>query len=188
MGERSLAFRLPLTSVAVALGACLSSPTSDDPFGTTEQTLLLSIRPAAGAVDVSITTDIEISFDHSIPEMMRSYVALHDGDCPGPVVAGVWSGTSDHMGLHFMPTEPLVPGTEYTVHIGGGMTDSFGMPVDLEFFGVPMGGEWATEGMVLGPDGMGMDMMGQPILDHAGMGWAGTNGNYGLVFSFTTAG
>jgi hypothetical protein len=41
--------------------------------------------------------------------------------------------------------------------------------------------------MVLGADGMGMgmDMMGQTI-SHTGLGWAYTDGTFGMVSQFTT--
>ena len=184
---RALPHRLIIVIGAAMAGACSGSPTVDDPTATNEPTLLLSVEPAAGAVDVSVTTDIEVRFDHGVPTTMRTFIALHEGDCPGPVVVGIWSLTSDQMGLGFAPMMALLPGTEYTVHVGGGMTDPFGMPFDLRRHGIPLGGESVTEAMVLGSDGMGMgmDMMGQPIT-HTGTGWAHADGTYGLAFMFTT--
>ena len=179
--------RLIVVSGAVMIGACSGSPTVDEPTVVRGPTLLLSVEPAAGAVDVSLTADIEVRFDHAVPPAMRSLIALQVGDCPGPVVGGIWSLTPDQMGLRFVPAVPLIPGTEYTVHVGGGMTDPFGMPFDLAQH--PLGGESVTEAMVLGPDGigmgMGMDMMGQTIT-HTGTGWAHSDGTYGLAFMFTT--
>ncbi len=188
----SIAHRLFLVSIAALVGACSGSPTADEstgPNGPNGPTLLLSVAPAVGAIDVSLTTDIEVRFNQSISSAMGSYIALHDGDCPGPEVGGMWSLSSDGNGLGFMPFAPLMPGAEYTIHVGGGMTDGSGMAFDLGQHGIGMGGEWATEEMVLGPDGMGMgrNMMGQTI-SHTGHGWAHSDGTYGMVFQFTTGG
>ncbi len=189
MGARALAHRFLVVSVFITVGACSGSPTADDPTQSNGPTSLISVEPAAGSLDVSVTVDIQVRFDHPIPQTMRNYIALHEGDCPGPVVAGMWSLAVDQMGLGFVPTVPLMPGTEYTVHVGGGMTDTAGMPLDLHRHGILLGGETVTESMVRGPDGMGMgmDMMGQPIT-HTGPGWAHSDGTYGLAFMFTTAG
>ncbi len=192
MGVRSAVHGLVIISAATFVAGCSGSPSGDGPTAPTAPTgptVLLSVVPAVGTVDVGLTADIEVRFSQSIPTTMRNYIALHDGDCPGPVVGGMWSRTSDQVGLHFMSFEPLMPETEYTIHVGGGMTDGSGMTFDLGTHGFGMGGEWATEEMVLGPDGMGMgmDMMGQTI-SHTGLGWAYSDGTYGMVFQFTTGG
>ena len=188
MSARSLACGLVTVGAAALLGACSSSPT-DEAAGPDGPTVLLSVLPAGGAVDISLTTDITVGFSRTISDNLRHFVALHDGDCPGPVVSGTWTRTSDGMGLGFIPFGPLIPGTEYTIHVGGGMTDGFSQPFDLRLHGIPLGGETATEEMVLGPDGMGMgvDMMGATIT-HTGLGWAHSDGTYGMVFQFTTGG
>ncbi len=188
MGVSHPVQRLLVIGVATLVGACSGSSNAGDPAAPGEPTLLLSVVPAVGAVDVGLTPDVEVRFNRPIPTNVRHYVALHDGDCPGPVVGGMWSRTGDQMALGFMPFESLMPGTVYTIHVGGGMADGSGMPFDLAVHGVGMGGQWATEAMVLGPDGMGMgmDMMGQTIT-HTGLGWSHGDGTYGMVFQFTTA-
>jgi len=67
----------------------------------------------------------------------------------------------------------LKPRTRYTLHIGGGMMDADDHPVDLGLMGPQMGGQWAMGASHHGP------MMGN--------GWRGSNGSYGMSFSFTTA-
>ena len=62
------------------------------------------------------------------------------------------------------------------------MIDAGGALVDLETHGPGRVGTWVTEVMVLGMGGMGMGGMSA----HAGPGWRGGNGFYGLAFAFTT--
>jgi len=123
---------------------------------------------------------------------MEEYAALHEGPVTGPEVAGTWARSTDGMTLTFTPDAPLKPATMYTIHIGGGMMDEDGHTVDLDMHGMDMGGEWATESMMTGGMGSGMGGMGgmggQPGT-HMGQGWQDpSNGTYGMVFSFTTAG
>jgi hypothetical protein len=44
----------------------------------------------------------------------------------------------------------------------------------MEQYGMGMGGQWATGGMMGGQTGM------------MGTGWHNSNGSYGMVFGFTT--
>ncbi len=73
-----------------------------------------------------------------------------------------------------------MPETHYTVHVGGGMTDQAGHGIDLDAHGPDMGGDWATDDMM-----MGGGMMGGHL--HMGEGWDHANGSFGMVFEFTTA-
>ena len=158
-------------AVAVGMGAC------DDTTTIEPETTLLSVAPAAGAVDVATDAPIEVTFDRPMGDHATDYADLHRGDVNGPMVGGEWSMQSGGMTLHFTPHEPLEPGTEYTLHLGGGMMDADGHPADMESHGTSMGGMWADGGMMSG--GMG---------SHMGNGWQDKNGSYGMVFSFTTAG
>ncbi len=72
-------------------------------------------------------------------------------------------------------------GSLYTVHLGGGMTDFQNGPVDFDTYGPHMGGDWATDDMM-----MGGGMMGGSG-PHMGEGWQHSNGSFGMVFGFTTA-
>ena len=76
------------------------------------------------------------------------------------------------------PTNPLAAGTQYTIHVGGGMTDAQGHMMDLDSW-TSMGGEWATGGM------MGGTHAGQPI-GMMGPGWMHGSA-YGMLFTFTTS-
>jgi len=64
-------------------------------------------------------------------------------------------------------------------HIGGAMMDANSHPVDMDQFGMQMGGQWATQGM------MGATHSGMPW-SMMGFGWRHQNGSYGMVFTFST--
>lgn len=145
-------------------------------------TALVGVFPSAGAASVEAGSQIEVRFDSPIAPGAGHPIALQVGDCPGPVVAGTWSRTSDGMGLRFTPTQPLVPSTRYTIHVGGGLTDADGAIIDLELNGPTLGGDWVTLDMVMGMATMGMSM-GQ---SHNGPEWRDPTGTYGLAFAFTT--
>lgn len=174
----SLAF-----AIALSLPACSDSPVATD----TEDTLaaLLAVQPTGGAFGVAISTQVSITFSHPLPEHVAAFVDMHQGPLTGPMVEGTWSFTPDHMTLMFEPGQPMHSGTGYTIHLGGGMVDTFGRPVDLGTRRAECGGEWALGPMFDGagmPGGHGWENSG-----HLGNGWAHTNGSYGMVFSFTTA-
>lgn len=64
------------------------------------------------------------------------------------------------------------------LHVGGGMTDATGAPVDYGRCGA-LGGQRATPQMMQG------GMMGGG--GEMGPGWQGRDGSYGMLFTFTTA-
>lgn len=169
-----------------AVAACSGETTA--PQATPEPTALLSVQPAGGSVDVSVGAQVVVTFDHGIADGMEEYVDLHKGSLSGPAVGGTWVLSTDQTRLTFTPASPLEPATTYVVHIGGGMMDEDGDLVDLEMHGLGMGGAWATGAMMTG--GMGGMMGGQTGMGgHMGSGWESpTGGNYGMVFTFTTAG
>jgi hypothetical protein len=185
---KPLAPRLGLFGMIALLAGCSGSPTSGDPAPTAlNSTALVSLVPSAGASEVTLMTDIEVRFNGTIPTTVRSCVALHVGECPDPVVEGMWSRSADGPGFGSAPFQPLIASTDYTIHVGGGMTDHSGEHFDLAGHGLGLGGEWVTEETVRGPDrtGMGTDMMGQTIT-HSGLGWANPDGTYGMAFPFST--
>lgn len=153
-----------------------------------EVTLLLSVVPAGGASDVDPDGPIEVRFEHPMMSGMESYALLHLGDVTGSAVEGAWSFSPDRTVLAFAPGSPLRPSTRYTIHLGGGMIDGEGHPVDWQTHGPGMGGEWATDAMMGSGMGPGMGMDGPAGAGHMGSGWEHANGSYGMVFSFTTAG
>jgi hypothetical protein len=144
-------------TLAVAVVTLLALACSDD---ATEprlaSTALMSVTPVDGAVEVGTSPTIEVRFDHPLMAGANALTALQLGDCPGPVVMGIWSLSSDGRVLRFEPTEPLEPGMRYTIHVGGGITDVSGNQADLEMHGPSLGGMWVTQAMVMGMGSMGM--------------------------------
>jgi hypothetical protein len=80
-----------------------------------------------------------------------------------------WS--ADRTTLTCVPGTPLQDNATYTLHLGAGMIAAGG--------GTAMGGQWLTGGM------MGGLHAGQPM-SMMGGDWLGSNGSYGMMFSFTT--
>jgi len=160
--------------------ACSGSTTGPVSVATS----LVSVAPVGGAASVSPSAPIVMAFSHAMASGMEMYVSLHEGDVTGPTVPGVMMWSSDRMTLTFTPTNPLKSTTAYTIHLGGGMTDADGNPIDMTAHGM-MGGQWASGSMMSGGGmmGGGGPMSGQEM----GPGWMGTNGMYGMVFHFTTA-
>jgi hypothetical protein len=168
--------------------ACSDSADVVGPAGTGE-TVLLDVVPQGGSTNVSRTDPIIVRFNHPVQEHMSQYADLHEGDVDGPVVDGMWTWSNGHRTLTFTPAEPLKPSTMYTIHLGGGMLDHEGSPVNFDRHGPQMGGHWVGEEMFnagrMG-DGPGA---GGPAggMAHMGDGWKHRNGSYGMAFSFTTA-
>ena len=166
----------------VASLACSGAATG--PASTSAVTVLVSVTPAGGATSVAPSAPIVITFSHAMGSGMEMYVSLHEGDVTGATVLGVAMWSSDRTTLTFTPTASLKSGTAYTLHVGGGMTDADGHPIDMTAHGM-MGGQWASGSMMNGGGmmGGGGPMSGQEM----GPGWMGSNGMYGMVFHFTTS-
>ena len=167
---------------AIVVGTIACSGTATGP--TSAVTALVSVAPVGGATSVAPSAPIVMAFSHAMWSGMEMYVSLHEGDVTGPTVPGVMMWSSDRMTLTFTPTNPLKSATAYTLHMGGGMKDANGNPIDMTAHGM-MGGQWASGSMMNGGGmmGGGGPMSGQEM----GPGWMGSNGMYGMVFHFTTA-
>ena len=150
-----------------------------NPTASTSLTAVASVVPAGGSTGVDPTAPIVVSFTGMMQSGMEMYVALHEGDVTGLVVPGSWIWSGDRTTLTFAPDAPLKSHTRYTLHLGGGMKDGSGQPIDYSRCLSQYGGQWATGGM------MGGGMMGDQNM--MGRGWQGANGTYGMVFTFTTA-
>ncbi len=165
---------LILLAVVAALGACATDVT--DPIETTE---LLSVIPAGGATDVDPNEPVTIQFSHPVGMGMEQYVVLHEGGVNGEIVPGMWTWSTDHTALTFVPDHSLKSQTEYAIHIGGGLMDVNGNVVSCQR-GEGFGGQWVTGGMMGGMGSVSSSMMGY--------GWRHPgNGTYGMIFTFTTA-
>jgi hypothetical protein len=169
-----------VSALLVGTTACSGTATGPTPAATA----LVSVTPAGGAASVAPSAPIVIAFSHAMASGMEMYVSLHEGDVTGPTVPGVMTWSSDRTTLTFTPAAPLKSATAYTLHVGGGMKDADGNPIDMTAHGM-MGGQWASGSMMNGGGmmGGGGPMSGQEM----GSGWMGSNGMYGMVFRFTTA-
>ena len=175
----------------VATGGCGDDTTAPQ----IEETALLSVIPQGGATGVDPNGPLVIEFSHPMHQGMEEYADVHEGDVEGPLVEGSWSWNEDFTKLTFTPAMPLKSQTQYVVHIGGGMVDENGEPINYGLHGLGMGGQWMTQqmhqggqhGYGMGQGGMGgMGGMGGGFV--MGEGWTHpTNGGYGMVFIFTTA-
>lgn len=163
-------------ALAAVLAACSTSSTAP-----AARTSLVSVSPQGGATGVGTTAVVAMHFDHPMATGMPVYASMHQGEVTGPVVACSAAWSSDSMTLTITPMSPLQPGTHYAFHLGGGMRDANGDPIDMTEHGTMMGGEWADQGMMTGGGMM------NPGHDEMGPGWEGGNGHYGMVFGFTTA-
>jgi hypothetical protein len=139
---------------------------------------LMSVHPAGGAMGVPVGTSFEIDWGATMGAGMEQYVDLHRGNLSGPVVPMGYAWSEDHSTLICTPASPLQHGLQYVLHIGGGMVDADGDPVDMDMHGPAFGGQWIQGGMMgSGHGGMPWGMMGG--------GWQ-HGGTYGMAFTVTT--
>ena len=172
-------FWLAAASLLAACGSTPTAPTPGTPSSGSGLTTLVAVSPDGGATGISPGTTMTMQFSGSMAAGMEQYVDLHDGTSAGPVhpLTCIWS--ADRTTLTCMPGTPLQDHTTYTLHLGGGMLAAGGGTVNMGP-GTGMGGQWLTGGM------MGGSHAGQP-LSMMGGDWLGSNGSYGMVFTFTTS-
>lgn len=170
----------------LAAAACGGGSSSSNPMMTGSSatsagsgTVLAAVVPNGNAVAVPTGTAIVLRFNHAMLAGMEKYMDLHEGDTSGPTVPMSCGWSGDRTVLTCEPAGPLKAQTRYTIHMGGGMMDADDHPANMDP-GLTMGGQWLTGGMMGGMHaGSPMGMMGS--------GWLGSNGSYGMVFTFTTA-
>jgi hypothetical protein len=109
---------------------------------------------------------------------MEQFVDLHDGTTAGPVHPMNCAWSADRTKLTCTPTTPLQAQTTYTLHMGAGIMAAAGGTVDMSP-GTGMGGQWLMGSM------MGGQHAGEPM-SMMGGDWRGSNGSYGMMFTFTT--
>ena len=155
----------------VALAAC------SDSTGPGTATLT-AVSPAPAAAAVAPSTAITLTFGQATMAGMEQYMDLHQGGIAGSTIPMACGWSADQTTLTCTPTNPLAAGTQYTIHVGAGMTDAQGDMMTMDGW-TTMGGQWATSGM------MGGIHAGQPV-GMMGAGWK-HGGHYGMLFTFTTA-
>jgi len=175
-------------SVLAAAAGCSDDATTPQ----MEESALLSVIPQGGTTGVDPNGPLIIEFTHPMQPGMEEFADVHEGGVEGPLVAGSWSWNTDFTKLTFTPASSLKNLTQYVVHIGGGMVDEDGNPINYGLHGLGMGGQWMTQQMHQGGQhgysgGQG-GMGGMGGGTGMGEGWTHpTNGSYGMVFIFTTA-
>jgi hypothetical protein len=165
--------RLALTVLAVPFVAGCSDAAMHD--GTT----LTDISPAPFATGTAVSTRLTLTFSRPMMPGMEQYVDLHEGGVSGPVVPMACGWIAGQTILSCTPTDPLAPGSRYTIHVGGGIRDERGRIMTMEDW-TSMGGQWVSGGM------MGGAHAGQPV-GMMGPGWNHVPGHYGMQFEFTTS-
>ncbi len=191
MKRTSVLFGIPV--LLAAFVGCSTDDIAGPGENPSAETVLLDVVPEGGSVDVDPGSTVTIRFNHSMNPAMSEYADVHEGDLTGPEVDGAWRWSDNHTTLTFTLGQPFKPATTYTIHLGGAMMDTNGDHVNFGQHGPGMGGQWATADMMGGGPMGGGPMGGGPVGSgpgaHAGEGWQHpTNGSFGMVFTFTTAG
>ena len=155
--------------IALGCGDGLTAPETT-PF-------VLAVVPANGTTGVDPSAPITISFSQPMMQGMEMRVVLHEGTVTGAQVPGTAVWTNDRRTLTFSPSQSMRAGTTYALHLAGDMRSDGGQPLSHDQC-QGLGGQRVSGGM-MGGGGMGPGMMGQ--------GWQGSDGDYGMVFMFTTA-
>ena len=171
--------RYLMAAIVLALGFAMSA-CSDSTSPSTTGASLDAVSPTPGATGVDPATVMTMRFSAAMQTSMMQYVDLHQGTIAGSVVPMTCSWSSDATALTCQPNHPLQPGTTYALHMGGGMMNANGDPVDVEQHGMTLGGQPVSGDMMGGMHGgQGARMMAS--------GWMDPDGHYGMEFTFTTA-
>lgn len=167
--------KILLAAAALALAAC------DDSNSPEDQTVLEEVTPAAGTLDADREGSIVVRFSQSMASGMEQYVDLHQAGVEGPAVPMACELSDDRTTLTCTPEQPLQSGMAYTIHIGAGMMDASGRPVEVEDHGMGIGGQPVTSEMMGNMhSGQSTGLMGQ--------GWKHPgDGHLGMAFAFETA-
>ena len=170
--------RIAFAVVGPALG--LAGCSNDGATAPGSDTNLEAVTPSAGATGVDASGPITVRFSGPMGNGMEQYVDLHQGDISGPVVQMRCTWSDDRTTLTCTPAAPLQAGTRYTIHIGSGMMDASGHPVETEEHGLQMGGQSVAGSMMGGMHG------GQPT-SMMGSGWRHVGDDHvGMAFAFET--
>jgi hypothetical protein len=161
-------------SVVLAASACTESNAPANPATT-----LTAVSPVGGATNVAINAPVVLTFSGAMGDGMEAYMDLHMGTTASATMPMTCTWSVDRTTLTCTHAA-FANGATYTIHVGGGMMDADDMPIGMGDMMNQMGGMWLQPGMNGGMHaGQPMNMMGS--------GWMGTNGNYGMMFTFTTS-
>ena len=161
------------------------------PGGAGVSPTFMSVSPGGGAMGVPVGTPLEFHWGTPMGLGMEQFVDLHQGGLEGSVVPTTHVWSAGRTTLICTPTGPLAPGSQYTLHLGGGMVDVNGQATDMDQYGPGFGGQWITGTGQPGTGGPGGGHHGGA--HHGGQPWGGlapgwqhANGSYGMAFTFTT--
>lgn len=172
---RLMTITLLMTGPALGLAGC----GEDNATAPNTDTILESVSPTAGATGVNPSTSIMVRFSGPMAAGMEQYVDLHQGDISGPIASMNCTFSADRTTLT-CTHDQLQSHTGYTIHMGSGMMDAGGHPVEVESHGMAIGGEPVTGQMMGGMHGgQPMGMMGQD--------WQDSDGHFGMEFTFQTS-
>jgi len=173
--------QLIFTLAAIALASAAVACNGNDPTSPGGETVLEAVTPPAGASDVDPSGTMTMRLSGPMASGMEQYMDLHEGSIGGRVVPMTCALSADRRTLTCTPDQPLKPGTTYTIHIGAGMMDGTGRPVEAETHGMAMGGEPVTGAMMGG-------MHGGQAAGMMGPGWRHQGDEHlGMAFTFETA-
>jgi hypothetical protein len=168
------ASRFIATALAAALAIACSDDAPDSSPSPTSATALQAVT-FGSATPAHPGGTVTMGFSGTMMAGMERYVDLHQGDISGVHVPITCAMSASRDAITCAPNAPLTPGGQHTLHMGAGMLDDHGMPVDMHD-GMGMGGTWMTNGMMGGHHG---EMMGD--------GWTDAAGHGGMVFTFTAS-
>ena len=172
------------TKMLITLSACTALTAglacSDGGNGpNTPATTLTTVSPTGGATNVAIDAPIVLTFSGAMGTGMEALMDLHMGTAAAATMPMTCTWSADRTTVTCTHAA-FASGATYTMHVGGGMMDADDMPIGMGDMVNQMGGMWLQPGMNGGMHaGQPMNMMGS--------GWMGSNGNYGMTFTFTTA-
>jgi hypothetical protein len=173
---RLLRITFAVIGPALGLAACSDNDTTAPGSDTTFE----AVTPSAGATDVDPAGPITVRFSGPMGTGMEQYVDLHRGDIGGPIAPMNCAWSADRTTLTCTPGVPLQPGTGYTIHLGSGMMDGSGRPVEMEDHGRQLGGQPLTGQMMGG-------MHGDQPAGMMGTGWRHPGDDHlGMAFRFET--
>lgn len=166
-----------LLASATLVGGLACGDNGTDP--ATPATTLTAVSPVGGATNVGVDAPIVLTFSGAMGTGMEALMDLHMGTAAAATMPMTCAWSVDRTTLTCTHAA-FANGATYTIHVGGGMMDADDMPIGMDDMGSQMGGMWLQPGM------MGGMHAGAPM-GTMGPGWMGTNGNYGMIFTFTTS-
>jgi hypothetical protein len=173
---RKVAIALVASAAVAGAIACRAG----DATAPEADTVLEAVMPSAGASDVDVAGVVTVRFSEAMATGMLDYLDLHAGGIRGPVVPTTCGLSADRRVMTCTPNRPLRPGSAYTIHLGSGMMDGDGRPVETESHGMALGGRPITGQMM-------DDRHGEQPMSMMGPGWRHSgDGHLGMAFGFET--